>query len=93
MGVVDDRDFEAVVGWELPAGESYAEEGEVGDFFDDGLGDASPGVAKNRGVAQLESEGDLGGDAVVEAGDHDHLRGGHGEWHRCEGAGELLVAF
>jgi len=92
LRVVNDRDFDAPVAVHRPAGQPAAEEGEVGDFLDDGLGDASPRVAQDGGVAELESEGDRGIDPVVEAGDDDHLRGGQGEWHGGEGAGELLVA-
>ena len=38
LRVVNDRDFETRVVRELPAEQPPAEEGEVGDFLDDGLG-------------------------------------------------------
>jgi len=93
LRVVNDRDFHAPVAGRLPARHPAAEVGEVGDVFDDGLGDASPSVAQNGGVAELESQGDRGVDPVVETGDHNHLRSGHAQWHRSVGVGEFLVVL
>jgi hypothetical protein len=93
LGVVNDRDFDALVAVHRPVGQPAAEEGKIGDLLDDGLGDASPRVAQDRGVAELEPEGDRGIDPVVEAGDDDHLRGGQAERHGGEGTGELLIVL
>ena len=91
LRMVNDRDFDALIAVHRPAGQPPAEEGEVGDLLDDGLGDASPRVAQDGGVAEPEPEGDRGVDPVVEAGDDDHLRGGQAERRGSVGAGELLI--
>jgi hypothetical protein len=93
LGVVNDCDFDAAISAELPAEQSAAEEPEVGDFFDDGLGDAASRVAQDGGVAKVEAESDLGGNSVVEAGDNDHPRRGQAEWYRGEGADEAVVVL
>jgi len=92
LGVVDNRDFEQIVR-DLAAGQLLGEEGEVGDVVDDGLGDASPRVADDPSVAELESEDDCRIDPVVEAGEKEHRLGGHAERRGGVGAGELLVAL
>jgi hypothetical protein len=46
LRVVNDRDLEAPVVRELPAGQPLAEEGEVGEFLDDGLDDVSPALRR-----------------------------------------------
>ena len=92
LGVVDNRDFEQIVR-DLVAEQLLGEEGEVGEVVDDGLGDASPGVADDRSVSELESEDDGRVDSVIEAGDDEHLRRGQAERHGSVGAGELLVAL
>src|SRR5271166_2112272 len=79
LRVVDDRDFEKRVQGALAAEQLPGEEAEVGDVVDDGLGDASSGVADDGSVPQLESEDDRGVDPVVEAGDDEHLLGGYAE--------------
>jgi hypothetical protein len=91
LRVVNHRDFDALIPVHRPAGQPPAKEGEVGDLLDDGLGDASPRVAQDGGVAELEPEGDRGVDPVVQAGDEDHLRGGQAERRGSVGVGELLI--
>jgi hypothetical protein len=91
--VVNDCDFDAQVVGQQAAGYPLAEEGEVGDFFDDGLGDAAPRVSNDGGVSEFESESDLGGYAVVKAGDDDHVGSRNAEWHGSKCAGELLVSL
>ncbi len=76
LRVVDDRDFEERAVRALGAEQLPGEEGEVGDVVDDGLGDASSGVADDGCVSEPESEDDRGVDPVVEAGDDEHLPGG-----------------
>src|SRR5499425_2970841 len=93
LGVVDDSDFEERGRRALAGEHLFGEEGEVGDVVDDGLGDASPGVAGDGCVAELEAEDDRGVDPVVEAGDDDHLGGGRAKGDRGVGAGELLVTL
>src|SRR5258708_40062531 len=89
---MDNRDFEERVRRAL-AEQLLGEEGEVGDVVDDGLGDASAGVADDGSVSELESEDDRGIDPVVEAGDDEHLPGGYAECGWAVGTGELLVAL
>jgi len=79
LRVVDDRDLEERVCRALTAEQLLSKEGEEGDVVDDGLGDASPGVADDRSVSELESEDDSRVDPVVEAGDDEHLRRGQTE--------------
>jgi hypothetical protein len=92
LGVVEDRDFEECVSRALGPGQLLDEEGEEGDVVDNGLGDAAPRVADDGSVSELESQDDRGVDAVVEAGDDDHLCCGQAECRGGVGAGELLVA-
>jgi hypothetical protein len=68
LGVLDDRDFEDRVRRALADEQLPGQEAEEGDVVDDGLGDASPGVADDGSVSELESEDDRGVDPVVEAG-------------------------
>ena len=93
LRVMDDRDFEERVRRALAAEQLLGQEGEVGDVVNDGLGDASSGVADDGSVSELESEDDRGVDPVVEAGDDEHLTGGYAECRRRVGTGELLVAL
>jgi hypothetical protein len=69
LGVMDDRDLEERVGRALAAEQLLGQEGEEGDVVDDGLRDASSGVADDGSVSELESEDDRGVDPVIEAGD------------------------
>ncbi len=61
LRVVDDRDFEEPVVRDL-AGQLLGEVGEVGDVVDDSLGDASPRVADDGSLPELEAEDDRGVD-------------------------------
>jgi hypothetical protein len=79
LRVVDDGDLEERVCRALTAEQLLGKEGEEGDVVDDGLGDASPGVADDRSVPELKSEDDGRVDPVVEAGDDEHLRRGQTE--------------
>ena len=47
---MNDRDLDAGIPGEVAAGQPPGEEGQVGDFFDDGLGDASPAL-RNTGAS------------------------------------------
>ena len=79
LRVMHDRDLEERVAGKLLAEQLLGQEGEVVDVVDDGLGDASPGVADDRSVPELESEDDGRVDPMVEAGDDEHLRRGQTE--------------
>jgi hypothetical protein len=93
LRVMHDRDLEEPVGRHLVAEQLPGEEREVGDVLDDGWGDTAARVADDGGFAELEPEDDRGVDAVVEAGDDDHLRGGRAERHGSVVASEPLVAL
>jgi hypothetical protein len=91
--VVDHRDLKKAVVRVLAGEQLLGEVGEEGDVVDDGLGDAPPGVADDGRVAEPESKGDRGVDAVVEAGDDNRLCCGRGERPGVVGSGELLVTW
>ena len=93
LRVMDDRDFEERVRPVEQLLSQVGEVAEVGDVVDDGLGDASSGVADDGSVSEPEPEDDRGVNPVVEAADDDHLAGGQAECYRGVGAGELLVAL
>src|SRR6185437_2802452 len=93
LRVVDDRDLEERVGRQLAAEQLPGEKRQECDVLDDGRGDAPARVADDGRVAEPEPEDDRRIDPVVEAADHDELRGRQAESRSGVVTGELLVAF
>ncbi len=92
LRVMDHRHLEERADRALVIEQLFGQEGEVSDVIDDWRGDASPSVANDGSLTELEAEDDGRVNSVVEAADNEQLSGGHAECYRAIGPSALLVA-